>query len=35
MLRRGRLRRVTLLIGRGSRVDIGRFDALRLWRRKF
>src|SRR5690606_32150356 len=34
MLRRGRLRAVTLL-GQGFRVDIGRWDALRLWRRKF
>jgi hypothetical protein len=34
MLRRGRLRAVTLLIGGGLRVDMGRFDALRLWRRK-
>ena len=35
MLRRGRLRAVTLLIGGGLRVDMGRFDALRLWRRNF
>lgn len=34
MLRRGRLRAVTLLPGRGLRVDTGRWDALRLWRRK-
>jgi hypothetical protein len=35
MLRRGRLRAVTLLIGRGLQVNIGRWDALRLWRREF
>jgi len=35
MLRRGRLRAVTLLPGRGFRLDIRRWDALRLWRRKF
>lgn len=35
MLRRGRLRAVTLLTGGGVRVDMRRFDALRLWRRNF
>lgn len=33
MLQRGRLRAVTLIPGRGLRVEINRWDRLRLWRR--